>query len=896
MKLPALLFILSISGCTVVETKDSSKKPENVEKKPTKVISLAESINRSQKSLKDPERARASREQWESALKEIRELALDIPVTAKLLPKENSTKIPFTEWKMLLDQPSKVELNTDTAEVIDEQDPIEIESKSQTSRFEGFASWERMLQDWADDVQEYLDKVEAESANADYPMATYTQPMQKREVINVTPKLVMRSDNEPEKSNVTNAEPSVRIEENPVQSQKQKKKSKISLPVPAPAKDGEDVLPHTDIADKSKRIWIVTTAALPWMTGTAVNPLLRAAYMTQGRAEAGGCVTLMLPWLEREQDRDSVYGAKRGFDSPKEQEAYIRSWLVEKAKYPEASKELRIEWYEAWQSKVENSIYSMGDITAKIPAEDVDIMILEEPEHLNWYRAPGEHWTDKFKHVVGIVHTNYFVYASDQPAAFIRAPGMRLLCSWMCRAHCHRLIKLSGTLGKFAPEKELVENVHGVRGSFLETGNEVRRRLEAAGGAQSDPVFGAEAAPTAYFIGKMLWSKGLLSLMELLKYAEESAGIRVHVDMYGGGPDKEAAEARAKVIDVDLDFLGPIDHGELGLTHKIFINPSTSEVLTTTTAEALAMGKFVVLPSHPSNDFFAQFSNCLTYSNKEEFVGNLYYALTHPPNPLSDDEAFTLSWEAATKRLEAAGCIPVEEADLRAQALKANEAGIEISLPPLFDKEEDRELIANGLRRSRNRFRQFRSRLSQEIEQSNVLPARVKQRLTSELGKRLDLDIDKILESPKLEVQLSPAELDRRLLELYESVAGSPGGDLLRVISGGSAVAFQQMYIKRNEARKRRKNRIGRSVVFGPFDGDDREENVRTTSQWIQRALRRNLPQKSIPVLDKEKDASKLNMCHSLPRPSRAFALASTSSGTFCPRGQSAASRFSILI
>lgn len=200
---------------------------------------------------------------------------------------------------------------------------------------------------------------------------------------------------------------------------------------------------------------------------------------------------------------------------------------------------------------------------------------------------------------------------------------MRLLCSWMCRAHCHRLIKLSGTLGKFAPEKELVENVHGVRGSFLETGKEVRRRLEVGDGAESDPIFGAEAPPTAYFIGKMLWSKGLLSLMELLKYTEESAGLRVHVDMYGGGPDKDAAQDRAKLLDVDLDFLGPIDHGELGLTHKIFINPSTSEVLTTTTAEALAMGKFVVLPSHPSNDFFAQFSNCLIYTNKEEFVGML---------------------------------------------------------------------------------------------------------------------------------------------------------------------------------------------------------------------------------------------------------------------------------
>ena len=445
MNLTTLLFLLSISGCIVAETRDSSRKPENVEKKPTKVISLAESINRSQKSLKDPERARASREQWESALKEIREIALDIPVTARILPKENSTKIPFTEWKKLLDQPSKVELNADTAEVIDEQDRPEIEPKPQTSRFEGFASWERMLQDWADDVQEYLDKVEAESANAAYPMATYTQPMQKREVVNVAPKIAINSDDEPQKINVTNTDSSIRSEENPMKSQKQKKKSKISLPVPAPAKDGEDVLPHTDISDKSKRIWIVTTAALPWMTGTAVNPLLRAAYMTEGRAEAGGCVTLMLPWLEREQDRDTVYGTKRDFDSPQEQESYIRNWLVEKAKYPEASEKLRIEWYEAWQSKAENSIYSMGDITAKIPAEDVDIMILEEPEHLNWYvfvggclsplsfliylltlfaffryRAPGEHWTDKFKHVVGIVHTNYFVYASDQPAAFIR--------------------------------------------------------------------------------------------------------------------------------------------------------------------------------------------------------------------------------------------------------------------------------------------------------------------------------------------------------------------------------------------------------------------------------------------------------------------------------------------
>lgn len=64
----------------------------------------------------------------------------------------------------------------------------------------------------------------------------------------------------------------------------------------------------------------------------------------------------------------------------------------------------------------------------------------------------------------------------------------------------------------------------------------------------------------------------------------------------------------------------------------------------------------------------------LPFSN----AGNLYYALTHSPKPLSDSEAFTLSWEAATKRLEAAGSIPKKEAEMRDEALRANEAGIEV--------------------------------------------------------------------------------------------------------------------------------------------------------------------------------------------------------------------------
>ena len=41
------------------------------------------------------------------------------------------------------------------------------------------------------------------------------------------------------------------------------KDNKVPRPIPAPRKVGEPVVPHTDISDKSKRIWIVTTAALP---------------------------------------------------------------------------------------------------------------------------------------------------------------------------------------------------------------------------------------------------------------------------------------------------------------------------------------------------------------------------------------------------------------------------------------------------------------------------------------------------------------------------------------------------------------------------------------------------------------------------------------------------------
>jgi hypothetical protein len=52
-------------------------------------------------------------------------------------------------------------------------------------------------------------------------------------------------------------------------------------------------------------------------------------------------------------------------------------------------------------------------------------------------------------------------------------------------------------------------------------------------------------------------------------------------------------------------FLGVLDHIIVRdiPEHKIFLNMSTTEVLCTTSAEALAMGKFLIIPKHRKLNF-----------------------------------------------------------------------------------------------------------------------------------------------------------------------------------------------------------------------------------------------------------------------------------------------------
>ncbi|KAL5708472.1 digalactosyldiacylglycerol synthase [Ranunculus cassubicifolius] len=381
--------------------------------------------------------------------------------------------------------------------------------------------------------------------------------------------------------------------------------------------------------DRKKHIAIFTTASLPWMTGTAVNPLFRAAYLKKSGV---GMVTLVIPWLSL-KDQGHVYPNNITFSTPVEHETYVRNWLEERTGFVS---EFDIRFYPGKFSTDKRSILPVGDITEIIPDEEADIAVLEEPEHLTWYHH-GKRWKTKFQLVIGIVHTNYLAYVKREKNGRVQAFFLEYVNSWVTHIYCHKVIRLSAATQPLS--HSIICNVHGVNPKFLEIGKKMQPR-------NGNQVF----TKGAYYIGKMVWSKGYRELLQLL--ADNQNHLKgLQVDLYGNGEDSDQVQEAAKKLDITVNVHPGRDHADnVFHEYKVFINPSTTDVVCTTTAEALAMGKIVICADHLSNEFFKQFPNCHTYKDDKMFVELVQKALAEDPAQLNDDHRHELSWEAATER------------------------------------------------------------------------------------------------------------------------------------------------------------------------------------------------------------------------------------------------------
>ena len=319
-------------------------------------------------------------------------------------------------------------------------------------------------------------------------------------------------------------------------------------------------------------------------------------------------------------------------------------------------------WCSGKYSPALGSIIPTQDIQPLVPKCSACI-VLEEPEHLTWYHS-GRRWIrafDRYVPVVGVMHTNYVDYARRM-AGEAASITLKRLNKFLCRQHTHTCIKLSGAVQRLP--REQICFVHGVADGFLNVGRQ-----------GADIRF----SKGAYFLGKALWAKGFEELLDRMQEHVTCCGERAggendgetagdassrasspsrssssevqHVDVFGHGHELEEIKAAAAARNLPISFHGPKDHlSEDMAAYRVFVNPSTSDVVATTSAEALAMGKWLLVPRHPCNVFFESFRNCLIYESAQEFSDKLVHAATNDPHPLDSAEIGLLTWRNATDR------------------------------------------------------------------------------------------------------------------------------------------------------------------------------------------------------------------------------------------------------
>src|SRR5689334_12231713 len=143
-----------------------------------------------------------------------------------------------------------------------------------------------------------------------------------------------------------------------------------------------------------ENICIVTSACLPWKTGTSINPLMKAAELKKKGFE----VTLYVPWIEP-TDQERVFPGEimKGKEVQRE---YSISYLKNLGFIPP-----EIEFYDGWLLEF-YGILPKRNFLIDLPHGST--VILEGPDHLLLpfpLFSLKESRADLF--VVGIIHTNY---------------------------------------------------------------------------------------------------------------------------------------------------------------------------------------------------------------------------------------------------------------------------------------------------------------------------------------------------------------------------------------------------------------------------------------------------------------------------------------------------------
>lgn len=103
-------------------------------------------------------------------------------------------------------------------------------------------------------------------------------------------------------------------------------------------------------------IVIVTTAAPPWLTGTAVNPALRASYLSF----KGHRVTLLVPFLAPDEQH-YIFAPGVSFSTAEQQQRHVQRFLESRTGRPVVG--VDVVFYPGRYDKLFCSIIPVGDLT-----------------------------------------------------------------------------------------------------------------------------------------------------------------------------------------------------------------------------------------------------------------------------------------------------------------------------------------------------------------------------------------------------------------------------------------------------------------------------------------------------------------------------------------------------